>query len=53
MAEQLRELQRWHDVTLGRETRVLELKREVNELLAQAGLPPKYQSVRDGLKPDS
>jgi len=52
MAEQLRELQRWHDVTLGRETRVLDLKREVNELLTQAGLPPKYQSVHDGLKPD-
>ncbi|MDD5675588.1 MAG: response regulator, partial [Chitinivibrionales bacterium] len=29
---QLAELQRWHNATLGRETRVLELKHEVNEL---------------------
>ena len=45
MAEQLDELQRWHAVMLGREARVLELKREVNELLAQAGRPPRYQNV--------
>src|SRR5438309_1815809 len=31
---QLHELQRWHEATLGREDRILELKREVNELLA-------------------
>lgn len=42
--EQLDELRRWHDVTLGRETRLLELKRDVNELLAQAGKPPRYAS---------
>ncbi|MBS4099542.1 MAG: PAS domain S-box protein [Sulfuricella sp.] len=39
---QLKELRRWHQATLGRETRVLELKHEVNELLAQAGKPPRY-----------
>jgi DNA-binding NtrC family response regulator len=39
---QLNELQRWHDVMLGREDRVLELKIEVNELLAQLRLPPRY-----------
>jgi PAS domain S-box-containing protein len=49
LAEQFKELQRWHNVTMGRETRVMELKREVNELLARAGLPPKYQSVHDDL----
>ena len=42
--EQLDELRRWHKSTLGREMRVLDLKREVNELLAQTGLPPRYHS---------
>ena len=42
--EQLDELKRWHDVTLGREDRIQELKQEVNELLQQAGLPPRYAS---------
>jgi PAS domain S-box-containing protein len=42
MREQLEELQRWHDVTLGREGRVLELKEEVNALLVKAGQPPRY-----------
>ena len=39
---QLLELQRWRDVTLGREERVATLKKEVNELLAQTGQPPRY-----------
>jgi PAS domain S-box-containing protein len=42
------ELQRWQQVTLGREGRVLELKREVNELLARLGEAPRYGSVSDG-----
>ncbi|MCJ7678017.1 MAG: PAS domain S-box protein, partial [Anaerolineales bacterium] len=42
--EHLDELRRWHKSTLGREMRVLDLKREVNELLAQTGLPPRYHS---------
>jgi PAS domain S-box-containing protein len=45
LAAQLAELRRWHEATLGRETRVLELKREVNELLAQTGQPPRYASA--------
>lgn len=44
-AEQMEELRRWYDATLGRETRVLELKREVNKLLEEAGLPPRYSST--------
>ena len=43
--EQLNELRRWQEAMVGRETRTLELKREVNELLAQAGQPPRYLSV--------
>ncbi len=42
---QMQELQRWHAVTLGREGRVIELKREVNACLAHAGEPPRYASV--------
>jgi len=43
--EQLEELRRWHRITLGREARVLELKREVNELLANHDEPPRYPSA--------
>jgi PAS domain S-box-containing protein len=39
---QLNELQRWHEAMLGREERVLDLKSEVNELLARQGQPPRY-----------
>jgi PAS domain S-box-containing protein len=42
---QLEELRRWHTAMLGR---VLQLKREVNEALAAAGRPPRYESPRAG-----
>ena len=45
LSQQMEELRRWHDATLHRESRVLELKREVNEILASAGLPPRYPSA--------
>jgi PAS domain S-box-containing protein len=45
LTEQLSELNRWHDVTMGREKRILELKREVNDLLARAGEPARYASA--------
>jgi PAS domain S-box-containing protein len=48
LREQMEELQRWHKVTLGREARVLELKREVNELLARVGEPTRYAAVGAG-----
>jgi len=40
--EQLDELLRWQEVMLNREGRVQELKREVNDLLAKGGSPPRY-----------
>jgi PAS domain S-box-containing protein len=42
MARQMAELRRWQEATLGREARVLDLKREVNQLLESAGLPARY-----------
>jgi PAS domain S-box-containing protein len=42
--QQLDELRRWHDVTIRREGRIAELKREVNALAARLGEPPPYQS---------
>lgn len=42
---QIAELQRWHNVTMGREGRILELKREVNELLDANGQTLRYSSV--------
>ena len=50
---QLAELQRWHSATLGREDRVLALKREVNELLVRLGQVPRYASAESppGSKP--
>ncbi|MDE2298309.1 MAG: hypothetical protein KGK18_09085, partial [Burkholderiales bacterium] len=42
---QLAELQRWRDVTLGREDRVRALKSEVNALLAELGRAPRYAAV--------
>ena len=40
--ERLAELRRWQELMLGREERVMELKREVNGLLAERGLPARY-----------
>jgi PAS domain S-box-containing protein len=45
LTEQVEELRRWRDATIGREMRVLDLKHEVNELLGQTGQPPRYPSA--------
>ena len=45
--EQLSELQRWQDVTLEREDRILGLKHEVNELLNDSAQPPRYPSAEE------
>ena len=41
---QLEELQRWQEVTLGREDRNRQLKQEVNELLVRLGETIRYPS---------
>ena len=43
--DQLNELQRWQETTLGREMRIIDLKKEVNSLLAELDQPLKYHSV--------
>lgn len=45
LAAQIEELRRWQDATLGREMRILELKREVNQLLEESGEPARYSSA--------
>lgn len=42
---QLVELRQWYQATMGREDRVLQLKREVNDLLARLGESPRYSSA--------
>jgi len=48
LQEQLEELKRWHDVTVGREERIIELKKEVNELLQRLGEQPRYMLSSSG-----
>jgi|GEM_PF-2793445 len=50
--EQMNELQRWHNVTLGREDRIRELKVEVNQLLTKQGETIRYTSVINDTKPN-
>ena len=47
LAQQMEELRRWQTVTLGRETRVAELKREVNALATRLGQPRPYPSAEE------
>jgi PAS domain S-box-containing protein len=42
LRNQLAELQRWHAVAVGREERIMELKKEVNTLAQRFGEPPPY-----------
>jgi PAS domain S-box-containing protein len=45
LMEKLNELQRWHIATLGREGRIIELKKEVNDLLVKADQALRYPAV--------
>lgn len=44
LRQQLAKLMRWQEVMLGREDRVQELKKEVNDLLVRLGQPVRYPS---------
>lgn len=50
---QLVELQRWQDVMVGREGRVQEIKREVNELCRRLDEPARYPSQEKDVPPPS
>jgi PAS domain S-box-containing protein len=43
--KQIDELQRWYNVTVNREDRIMELKNEVNQLLARLNEPPRYNNI--------
>ena len=45
--KQVEELRRWHNITLGREDRIMALKREVNKLLVEMGQPVRYDSAQE------
>jgi len=47
---QVEELQRWQEVTLGREDRNIQLKQEVNELLIRLGETIRYPSLEASVK---
>lgn len=45
LQSKVRELQRWYDAMLEREDRVLDLKREVNDVLRENGKPARYSGL--------
>jgi hypothetical protein len=47
LLEQLDELNRWYEATIGREERILQLKKEINTLLAEQQQPPRYPSAHE------
>jgi PAS domain S-box-containing protein len=51
LLEKNKELTRFNRAMVGRELRMMELKREVNTLCAKAGLPPPYRLDFDKLRP--
>jgi predicted nucleic acid-binding Zn-ribbon protein len=46
------ELTRFNRVTVGRELRIIELKKQVNDLCARLGQPPRFKlELDEGAKP--
>lgn len=43
LQDSLDELRRFNQITIGRELRMIELKKEINQLAMQLNLPPRYQ----------
>lgn len=44
LTEKVEEMSRFNRLAVGRERRIIELKRQINALLAELDRPPKYQS---------
>lgn len=47
LEQSMEELGRFNEAMIGREERIIELKKEINDLLAELGRPPAYQSPTD------
>jgi PAS domain S-box-containing protein len=45
LQKKISELQRFHNLTVGRELTMIELKKEINAILAKTGQPEKYRIV--------
>jgi len=45
LLRKVNELERWQTITLEREERIAELKKEVNDLLKESGKPGKYETL--------
>ncbi|MDH4316970.1 MAG: DUF3365 domain-containing protein [Desulfobulbaceae bacterium] len=45
LAQALRNAERLNKLSMGREKRIIEMKREINEFLIASGHPPKYKGV--------
>jgi len=46
LQEKMNELMRFHDLTVGRELTMIDLKKEINKLLNDSGQPAKYKIVQ-------
>ena len=53
LKESLEELERFNNLTVGREQRMIELKQQVNELLGELGREEQYQNISDMMKVSS
>ncbi len=51
LGKRMEELLAWENLTLGREARILDLKQEVNDLLAKLGRPARYDRPDDKTAP--
>jgi PAS domain S-box-containing protein len=49
LTQKLDELERFNQLVVGREIKMIELKEEINELLKKIGKEPKYKIVEDDL----
>lgn len=48
LQDNIEELERFNRLMIGREGRIIEIKKEVNALLAKSGKEPQYKSVLEG-----